>query len=131
MLADSVVLDKAHCRQLHTCWQDSGLDGQRWEALSGDVQEAISALYDRKHYDWTGLLRKADCSEWWNQLCDTTLPDKTLPLDMLLVLPTRLDVEINGFNGKLMDGISSSYDWYRNNYGAVRPTARKNLPYRW
>lgn len=58
------------------------------------------------------MWHKAGWGEWRNQVCDTTLPEKTQPLDMLLVLPTRLDVEINGFNGILMDGIPSVYDWY-------------------
>lgn len=80
----------------------------RWLAMLADSV----ALYDRKHYDWSGLWHKAACGAWWNQLCDTALPEKTLPLDMLLVLPGRLDVEINGFNGMLMDGIPSAYDWY-------------------
>ncbi|EDT2962836.1 DUF1281 domain-containing protein [Salmonella enterica subsp. enterica] len=112
MLIDGVELDEEHCEQLHICWLDSGIGERRWEGLSAEVQEDISALYDRKYYDWSALWRKAGCDEWWNQFCDITLPEKAPPLDMLLVLPTRLDVEINGFNGKLFEGIPSAYDWY-------------------
>lgn len=121
MLADRVVLDEAHCRVLHTCWQDSGLGERRWEGLSDGAQTAVAGLFDRKHFDWTGLWHKAGCGEWWNSLCDTTLPEKAQPLDMLLVLPVRLDVEINGFNGKLMDGIPSAYDEYLTRFDTKWP----------
>jgi hypothetical protein len=33
-------------------------------------------------------------------------------MDFRLVLPTRLDIEVNGFNGGLLDGIPSSYSHY-------------------
>lgn len=121
MLADRVVLDEAHCRALHTCWQDSGLGERRWEGLSDGAQTAVAGLFDRKHFDWTGLWHKAGCGEWWNSLCDTTLPEKAQPLDMLLVLPVRLDVEINGFNGKLMEGIPSAYDEYLSRFDTKWP----------
>ncbi|MEI9480751.1 hypothetical protein V5093_03660 [Enterobacter cancerogenus] len=51
------------------------------------------------------MWNKAGCGECWNQRCDTIFPERTQPLDMLLVLPTRLDVEINGFNGQLMESV--------------------------
>ena len=54
---------------------------------------------------WPTLWNKAGCGECWNQRCDTIFPERTQPLDMLLVLPTRLDVEINGFNGQLMESV--------------------------
>lgn len=121
LLTDRIWLNEENCRQLHILWQDSGLGERRWEGLSGEAQGAVSALYDRKHFDWSGLWHKDTCGEWWNRLCDTPLPENAPPLDMLLVLPTRLDSEINGFNGQLMAGIPSAYDCYLDVYETKWP----------
>ncbi len=40
---------------------------------------------------------------------------------MRLLLPTRLDVEINGFNGGLLDGVPGSYEFYIARYGVKWP----------
>ncbi len=58
---------------------------------------------------------------WWNRLCDNVLPEKTMPFDLLTVLPTRLDVEVNGFNGGVLNGVPSAYHWYTEQYGVKWP----------
>ncbi|ENQ0097469.1 DUF1281 domain-containing protein, partial [Escherichia coli] len=58
---------------------------------------------------------------WWNRLCDNVLPEKTMPFDLLTVLPTRLDVEVNGFNGGVLNGVPSAYHWYTERYGVKWP----------
>ncbi|EHX2155818.1 DUF1281 domain-containing protein [Escherichia coli] len=40
-----------------------------------------------------------------------------MPFDLLTVLPTRLDVEVNGFNGGVLNGVPSAYHWYTERYG--------------
>ncbi|WP_252716825.1 DUF1281 domain-containing protein, partial [Shigella sonnei] len=60
-------------------------------------------------------------SVWWNRLCDNVLPEKTMPFDLLTVLPTRLDVEVNGFNGGVLNGVPSAYHWYTEQYGVKWP----------
>lgn len=35
-----------------------------------------------------------------------------MPFDLLTVLPTRLDVEVNGFNGGVLKDVPSAYHWY-------------------
>lgn len=62
-----------------------------------------------------------DVSVWWNRLCDNVLPEKTMPFDLLTVLPTRLDIEVNGFNGGVLNGVPSAYHWYTERYGVKWP----------
>ena len=42
-------------------------------------------------------------------------------MDFREVLPCRLDIEVNGFNGGLLTGIPSSYGHYVNLYGCKWP----------
>ncbi|EGW63267.1 hypothetical protein ECSTECB2F1_4977 [Escherichia coli O91:H21 str. B2F1] len=44
-----------------------------------------------------------------------------MPFDLLTVLPTRLDVEVNGFNGGVLNGVPSAYHWYTERYGVKWP----------
>ncbi|MGG7457718.1 hypothetical protein ACQ7CS_25035 [Escherichia coli] len=43
-----------------------------------------------------------------------------MPFDLLTVLPTRLDVEVNGFGG-VLNGVLSAYHWYTEQYGVKWP----------
>ena len=44
-----------------------------------------------------------------------------MPFDLLTVLPTRPDVEVNGFNGGVLNGVPSAYHWYTERYGVKWP----------
>ena len=44
-----------------------------------------------------------------------------MPFDLLTVLSTRLDVEVNGFNGSVLNGVPSAYHWYTEQYGVKWP----------
>ena len=44
-----------------------------------------------------------------------------MPFDLLTVLPTRLDIEVNGFNGGVLSGVPSAYHWYTERYGVKWP----------
>lgn len=54
-------------------------------------------------------------------VCVTTSCRKTMPFDLLTVLFTRLDVEVNGFNGSVLNGVPSAYHWYTEQYGVKGP----------
>ncbi|VCZ28317.1 hypothetical protein BANRA_05464 [Escherichia coli] len=54
-------------------------------------------------------------------VCVTTYCRKTMPFDLLTVLPTRPDVEVNGFNGGVLNGVPSAYHWYTEQYGVKWP----------
>ena len=57
----------------------------------------------------SGVTRMYRCG---GTVCVTTYCRKTIPFDLLTVLPTRLDVEVNGFNGGVLNGVPSAYHWY-------------------
>lgn len=96
-LQNGVLLDEQNCLMLHELWLQSGTEQRRWEGLPDDVRDTITALFTAKRGDWCGFWSNEDVSVWWNRLCDNVLPEKTMPFDLLTVLPTRLDVEVNGF----------------------------------
>ncbi len=99
---------------LHELWLQSGTGQRRWEGLPDDVRDTITALFTAKRDDWCGFWSNEDVSVWWNRLCDNVLPEKTMPFDLLTVLPTRLDVEVNGFNGGVMNGVQVKKGYYIN-----------------
>ena len=120
-LQNGVLLDEQNCLMLHELWLQSGTGQRRWEGLPDDVRDTITALFTAKRGDWCGFWSNEDVSVWWNRLCDNVLPEKTMPFDLLTVLPTRLDVEVNGFNGGVLNGVPSAYHWYTEQYGVKWP----------
>lgn len=120
-LQEEVELSKDNCHLLHRLWLNTGIGNKRWSSLSREQQGVIEKLYSDKYFDWGYTWRKGEVSEWWNRLCDNPSFFPGRPLDFLHVLPTRLDVEVNGFNGKLLEGIPSAYDWYLRRYGTKWP----------
>ena len=103
-LQEQVELSKDNCHLLHRLWLNTGIGNKRWSSLSQEQQGVIEKLYSDKYFDWGYTWRKGEVSEWWNRLCDNPSFFPGRPLDFLHVLPTRLDVEVNGFNGKLLEG---------------------------
>ncbi len=120
-LQNGVLLDEQNCLMLHELWLQSGTGQRRWEGLPDDVRETITVHFTAKRGDWCGFWGNEDVSVWWNRLCDNVLPEKTMPFDLLTVLPTRLDVEVNGFNGGVLNGVPSAYHWYTERYGVKWP----------
>lgn len=102
-LQNGVLLDEQNCLMLHELWLQSGTGQRRWEGLPDEVRETITVHFTAKRGDWCGFWSNEDVSVWWNRLCDNVLPEKTMPFDLLTVLPTRLDVEVNGFNGGVLN----------------------------
>ncbi|HCP4878258.1 TPA: DUF1281 domain-containing protein, partial [Escherichia coli] len=120
-LQNGVLLDEQNCLMLHELWLQSGTGQRRWEELPDDVRETITVHFTAKRGDWCGFWSNEDVSVWWNRLCDNVLPEKTMPFDLLTVLPTRLDIEVNGFNGGVLNGVPSAYHWYTERYGVKWP----------
>ncbi|QKJ89344.1 DUF1281 domain-containing protein (plasmid) [Paramixta manurensis] len=124
LLNDQTALTEAACATLHELWLASGISGRTWDTLTGVQQEYIRALWEQKRHDWSGAFCINGTEESWNRLCRGEGYTRRAPLlDMQLLLPTRLDVEINGFNGGLLDGVPSGYSWYVSHYGVKWPQA--------
>lgn len=122
MFMAGAVPDVETCLKLHQCWLDSHIACARWGTLSEPEQSVIRQLYQQKSCDWGDSFRPAPVNEWWDNLCDTgsTVPAAD-PMDFRDVLPTRLDIEVNGFNGGLLADIPSSYGHYLTRYGCKWP----------
>lgn len=119
-LRDGAELTDETCDRLHDLWLATGLRSRTWDALDGDAQAVMKSLWKRKHFDWSGI-KGAGLNECWNQVCSDAIADDTAEFDMRLLLPTRLDVEINGFNGGLLADVPGGYEFYIAQYGVKWP----------
>ncbi|WP_200780714.1 DUF1281 domain-containing protein [Klebsiella oxytoca] len=119
-LAAGSELDTSTCEKLHQIWLDCDLRHSRWLSLDDYAQDMVTRLYNKKSFDWSDSLRPLSAEAWWNSVCDGAGVSAT-PMDFREILPSRLDSEINGFNGGLLEGISSSYDLYTRRYGCKWP----------
>lgn len=98
-LRDGAELTEETSDRLHDLWLATGLSSRTWDTLDGDAQAVMTALWKRKYYDWASM-NGGSLSVFWNRVCGNAGAGETAAL----LLPTRLDVEINGFNGGLLDG---------------------------
>ena len=112
---------------LHELWLQSGIGQRRWEGLPDDVRETITVHFTAKRGDRCDFWSNEDVSVWRNRLCDNVLPEKNMPFDLLTVLPSRLDVEVNGFNGGVLKDVPSAYNWYTEQYGMKWPVGRTGM----
>ncbi|EFI3633010.1 DUF1281 domain-containing protein [Escherichia coli] len=78
-LQNGVLLDEQNCLMLHELWLQSGTGQRRWEGLSDEVRESITALFTPKRGDWCDIWSNEKVSTWWNRLCDNVLPEVTAP----------------------------------------------------
>lgn len=120
-LRDGAALTDETCDRLHDLWLATGLRSRTWDALDEQAKAVMDGLWTRKHSDWSGM-SGGSVSEFWSRTGDSSaVADGAADFDMRLLLPTRLDVEINGFNGGLLDGIPGGYEFYIAQYGVKWP----------
>lgn len=130
-LREGAELTPETCGLLHALWLASGLRSMTWEVLTAEQQAVITALWEKKRGDWQTTLYGQNLSEVWNRLCrEEQPPCRTLPFDMLQLLPPRLDAEINGYNGRLLEGITDGFTDAVDRCGTKWPHAHDlNLSY--
>ncbi|KAA8669087.1 DUF1281 domain-containing protein [Pantoea dispersa] len=119
-LRDGVNLTEENCDRLHDLWLASGLSSRTWDSLDRDAQAVMAEIWRKKHSDWAGLSGPG-LSECWNRICSDDDGEGAAQFDMRLLLPTRLDVEINGFNGGLLADVPEGYGFYLGRYGVKLP----------
>ncbi|MGK3116345.1 DUF1281 domain-containing protein [Candidatus Pantoea formicae] len=120
LLRSGAELTPETCERLHELWLATGLRSRTWDALDDEAQALMNSLWKRKHFDWSGVMGAA-LSECWDQVCSDAIADDTAEFDMRLLRPARLDVQINGFNGGLLDGVPGGYEFYIAQYGVKWP----------
>lgn len=119
-LHDGAELTDETCDRLHDLWLATGLRCRTWDALDDEAQAVMTGLWKRKHSDWSGVTAVA-LSECWDQVCSDAIAADAAEFDMRLLLPARLDVQINGFNGGLLDGVPGGYEFNIAQYGVKWP----------
>lgn len=121
MLGENVPLDKASCKRIDAIYRKTGLVGLKWDDLTAAEQARAEEVMRSKSHDWSALgLRTASRAALFDRLDDE--PEGEV-FDLRLIFSTRLACEINGFNGRLLDRVQSTYDLYCLNYGIKWPSA--------
>lgn len=121
MLEKNVWLDKACCDAIDRCYSRTGITGLTWEDLTATEQALADGVVQFKTSDWSHeWLRSVNSQQLFDSL---EAEPEGEEFDLRLIFPTRLACELNGFNGRLLDGVESSYDLYLGNYGIKWPSA--------
>ncbi|MEG3126766.1 DUF1281 domain-containing protein [Pantoea cypripedii] len=109
-LREQVILTDTTCTQLHALWLGTGLMKREWDTLSAEQQTIVCALWQKKQDGWPATLSTRRPDEAWNRLCrGEPVTHQAEPFDMLTLCPPRLDVEINGYNGRLLSGVPDGF----------------------
>lgn len=120
-LRDGAELTDETCYRLHDLWLATGIRSCTWDVLDDEAQAVMDSLWKRKFFDWSGMLGSSVSDFWISTSDSNAIADDTAEFDMRLLLPTRLDVEINGFNGGLLDGVPGGYEFNIAQYGVKWP----------
>ncbi|MDX6917759.1 DUF1281 domain-containing protein [Pectobacterium carotovorum] len=126
LLSVNAELDELACEKISSLYEQSGIALLKWEDLTTEHHEKIAPIILKKHFDWMhGSFANAKAPEtFWNGISEQLTGICASGLDLRFVLPTRLAVEINGFNGELLNGIQSSYNYYVwERYGVKWPSS--------
>ncbi|MCD1416871.1 DUF1281 domain-containing protein [Vibrio parahaemolyticus] len=111
LLNQDVVLDDDHCQLLLTLFDQTGLKQRYWGDLPKAARQKIAPLLDNSAFDWCSIyLCRLALDEVWAKL---DLPEPLMDegcFSLNALLPPRLLVELNGFNGRLFSHVPSGYD---------------------
>lgn len=118
------LLTEEACASLNELWLNVVGGLPDWSALTDAQRDAMSTLWKRQRSGWPEAFGAADVVAAWDAVrgaedCGAASP----PLDMLVLCPPRLEVEINGFNGWLLSGVPSGHEDYVERYGTKWPEA--------
>lgn len=119
-LGSNAWLDKSCCHYIDQYYQATGLAGLKWHDLTADEQARVDVVMRCKNSDWSALGLRTDRAELFDHL--EKEPEGEM-CDFRLIFPTRLACELNGFNGRLLERVQSTYDLYCANYGIKWPSA--------
>ncbi|HBC3474388.1 TPA: DUF1281 domain-containing protein [Vibrio parahaemolyticus] len=102
LLNNDVELNDEVCDTLLTLFEHSGLKQRYWGDLPKAARAKIAPLLCNSAYDWSGLhFRRLALDVVWAKLDVPETPLKDGMFSLSSLLPPRLLVELNGFNGRL------------------------------
>lgn len=114
LLKQDAELDEDNCALISRLYTDSGLESVAWRDLTDEARVIIKNISKTKYFDWPGRCVRERLSDesFWEHVSSAAGILTSAPFDMRLILPTRLAVELNGFNGGLLNGVMSAYNYY-------------------
>ncbi|AHK18360.1 hypothetical protein BF17_02485 [Yersinia similis] len=124
LLLKDAVLDGDTIRQIDRIYLQSGIASVKWETIPEGARQIITQLIARQYPDWFGVaswsshINGADC---WTKL--GVMQEHACNCDMLMIIPTRLAIELNG-NSPLLTGVSTTHDLYSHLYGMAWPSGQ-------
>ncbi|HBC3949089.1 TPA: DUF1281 domain-containing protein [Vibrio parahaemolyticus] len=111
LLNNDVELNHDVCLILLTLFEQTGLKQRYWGDLPKTARAKIAPLLKQSAFDWTGIfLRRLNVDVVWAKLDLPALLPSDGSFSLNTLLPPRLLVELNGFNGHLFSHVPSGYD---------------------
>lgn len=102
MLLPETTLDEKTCQRLIDLYERSGLKQRYWGDLPKTARMVTAPLLKESAFDWCPtLMWRLPLDIAWAKLDVPSLQDNTSGFSLNALLPPKLLVELNGFNGHL------------------------------
>lgn len=107
------------CNEILALFKQSKLANIHWENIPEHSKQIITETFQNQSIDWFCRIgKKCNVADEWNSFSNNVREgDGSLILDAYSLIPSPIDVAINGFNGRLLPKVTSSYDWNINYLG--------------
>lgn len=107
------------CMEILALFKQSKLANIRWTDIPEHSKQIITETYINQSFDWFHRIGKNfNVADEWDRVSNNVQEeDGSIILDAYSLIPLPIDVAINGFNGRLLPKVTSSYDWNINNLG--------------
>ncbi|WP_299021251.1 DUF1281 domain-containing protein [uncultured Photobacterium sp.] len=110
MLNANAELNTDNVFTIYQLYLQTGISSLKYDDLTDNQKQRCEAIFAEKKFDWTGSFGSADCSNWFDTEIEWKGEGCDGHLDIDLIVPPSVLVELNGFNGKFLKGVSSGYD---------------------
>lgn len=120
LLQQDALLDEETSATIDRYYRLCGMAALKWDMLTVEEQGVMEAIIRTKRNDWARAGLYGLASDEMFDALDAEQDGETF--DLRLIRPTQLACEINGFNGRLLEGVRSTYSFYVDHYGTKWPS---------
>lgn len=124
LLQKDVYLTVENIRLIERWYCQSGIEAVKWENIPLTAQQCMANVLHRKYADWFGMVgvsEELDPGGCWSAM--VVASNRTVPCDMMAIIPSRLTAEING-SEDFLKGMSSTTSLYGRQYGTEWPAGQ-------
>lgn len=110
LLADDAYLTHNVIQQVDDLYRKSGVANILFTGIDRNRRRLLKKVMKAVHFDHRGFLGRMNVERFWISMgVVTRAVDSERPFSFTQFAPEKLLVAVNGFNGRLFDGISDGY----------------------